>query len=154
MTQYNDPLHPKHLPLYRKGQEIYEITAKIVELIPTDDEAQAIIRPLLIEDAAMLSVKVVSAEAADLYDLRMENAAIIRKAARDLLAHCTGLEMFGFKEAQYLHLIREAVEAYRLLFIEWVKDFDQWNYVVDKWGLFNPPGIDVDTSEDDMDNDI
>jgi hypothetical protein len=28
-----------------------------------------------------------------------------------------------------------------LLFIPWVAGFDKWNYVIDRWGLFNPPGI-------------
>jgi hypothetical protein len=39
--------------------------------------------------SALLTVKVAGAEAAELYDLKMENAAIIRKAARDLLDHST-----------------------------------------------------------------
>jgi len=33
------------------------------------------------------------------------------------------------------------VEEYRLLFIDWVASFDKWNYIIDRWGLFNPPGI-------------
>ena len=141
MPEENKPNNPAHLPLFRKGKEIYELTNKIIELIPEDDEAQGCLKQFMLQDAAMLSVKVAGAEAADVYDLRMENAAIIRKAARDLLAHCSRLELFGFEDSQYLHLIREEVEAYRLLFIKWVKGFDQWNYVEDSWGLFNPPGI-------------
>jgi hypothetical protein len=135
--------------LFRKGKEIYELTNKIIELIPDNDAAQMALKQFMLQDAAMLSVKVAGAEAADLYDMRMENAAIIRKAARDLLTHCSGLELYGFEEPQYLHLIREAVEAYRLLFVEWVQSFDQWNYVIDPWGLFNPPGIDPCTEEGD-----
>jgi hypothetical protein len=38
----------------------------------------------MLSDAMLLTVKVAGAEAGGLYDIRMEAAAIIRKAARDL----------------------------------------------------------------------
>ena len=145
-------LNPEDLPLFKKGQEIFELTHKIAELIPDDSEDILLShKGFMIEDAAQLTVKIAGAEGGDLYDIRMECAAIIRKAARDLLSHCTGLEIFGFKDTQYLYLIREAIEEYRLLFIDWVASFDQWHYITDRWGLFNPPGVgpfDKDPDED------
>lgn len=150
MFEENNDFDPQHLPLFRKGREIFEVTSKVIELIPEEDQVQGYIKSVMLEDAAMLSVKVAGAEASDLYDLRMENATIIRKAARDLVTHCSSLEMFGFQEKQYLLLIKEAIEEYRLLFIEWIKTFDQWNYVTDRWGLFNPPGINADDPDDDV----
>ena len=86
------------------------------------------------EDAANLSVKVSGAESGELYDIKMENAAIIRRSARELIVHTHSLRMYGYKETQYFDLLRQAVEEYRLLFIEWVASFDPWNYVVDSWG--------------------
>ena len=135
---------PQKLPLFQKGKEIYELTHKIADLIEDDNEILAHIKMMMLEDAAMLTVKVIGAEGGDLYDIRMENATIIRKAARDLRTHCTSLEMYGFPAPQYLFLIREALEDYRHLFISWVKSFDPWNYIYDSWGLFNPPGIEED----------
>ncbi|GAB3195258.1 hypothetical protein ABID22_003619 [Pontibacter aydingkolensis] len=135
------PLNPEKLPLYQKGQEIFDITSKIIDLIQDDDPILSHIKGMMLEDAAMLTVKVSGAEAGDLYDIRMESAALIRKAARELGTHCTTLEMFGFPDTQYLVLIREALEVYKLLFREWVQGFDPWNYTLDDWGLFNPPGI-------------
>jgi len=44
------------------------------------------------------------------------------------------------------------VEEYRLLFIDWVSKFDKWDYVIDRWGLFNPPG--VGPFDHDPDDDI
>ena len=137
------------MPLFLKGREIFELTSKIIDLIPDEDEVQGFIKQVMLEDAAMLSVKVAGAEAGDLYDLRMENATLIRKAARDLQTHCSSLEMFGFRETHYLDLIRDEIEAYRLLFINWIKGFDEWNYITDKWGLFNPPGISAEDQEDE-----
>lgn len=142
-------LNSRGLPLYLKGKEILELTAKIVELIPEENEALMHLKALMLEDAALLTVKVSGAEAGDLFDIRMECATLIRKAARELVSHCTTLTMFGFPETQYLHLIREAIEEYRELFICWVHGFDRWNYVKDRWGLFNPPGIHPEGTEDE-----
>ncbi|HZL08348.1 MAG TPA: hypothetical protein VFC65_00005 [Prolixibacteraceae bacterium] len=44
------------------------------------------------------------------------------------------------------------IEEYRLLFIDWVAAFDKWDYIIDRWGLFNPPG--VGPFDHDPDDDI
>ena len=85
------------------------------------------------------------------YDLRMENAAIIRKAARELITDARGLQMHGYKDEEYLDLLWNEVEEFRILFAEWVKSFDQWNYIIDRWGLFNPPGVNYDDQDPDDD---
>ena len=59
--------------------------------------------------------------------------------------------MFGFEEVKYLHIVRNLIEEFRLLFIDWVAAFDKEDYVIDRWGLFNPPGVgpfDKDPDED------
>jgi hypothetical protein len=140
---------PEKLLLYQKGREILAITEKIVSLIEEDDEILSSLKEYMMLDAAQLTVKVAGAEAADLYDLRMENATIIRKAARDLQAHLSSLKMFGYKDIQYFHLLRDAIEDYRVLFVEWVQGFDPWNYTPDRWGLFNPPGIQPQDGDDE-----
>ena len=61
----------------------------------------------------------------------------------------TGLEMYGFRETEYLDLLRNEIEAFRILFAEWVKTFDPFNYIIDRWGLFNPPGVNYNDLEDD-----
>lgn len=91
-------------------------------------------------DAYQIPAKIAGAEGGELYDIRMENAAIIRKAARELVTQTHALEMFGFEEEEYFQLLRQEVEALRVLFVEWVESFDPWNYIIDRWGLFNPPG--------------
>jgi len=129
------------LPIYKKGEEIYQMTRKICDLIPEDNEHLQFIKEQILSDAGVLTAKVAGAEGGDLYDLRMEAAAIIRKAARDLMVSNHSLEMFGFEEVEYFDIVRDLIEEYRLLFIDWVAGFDQWNYIIDRWGLFNPPGI-------------
>ncbi|HLS30505.1 MAG TPA: hypothetical protein VK021_06585 [Flavobacteriaceae bacterium] len=102
-------------------------------------------------DGFLIPAKIAGAYGADLYDLKMENAALIRKAARDILAATSGIRTIGLKDEDYIELLRENIEDFRILFAEWVKTFDPWDYIIDRWGLFNPPGIDYDTPDPDDD---
>jgi hypothetical protein len=140
------------LPIFKKGKEILEVVYKLAELIPKENTMLQEVRGQMIVDAAQLSVKVAGAEAGDLYDIRMECAAVIRKAARDLMVQKHALEMFGFEEADYFQVVRDLLEEYRLLFIDWVAGFDSENYIIDRWGLFNPVG--VGPFDKDPDDDI
>jgi hypothetical protein len=137
----DDIVHPERLPIYMKGKEILDMVIKIGDLIPENDEYLNHVKASMLSDAAQLTVKVAGAEAAELYDLKMENAAIIRKAARDLMVQKHSLDMFGFEYVGYYQMVRDLIEEYRLLFIDWVAGFDKWDYVIDRWGLFNAPGI-------------
>ena len=148
----NDIVRPESLPIYRKGKEIFDIVNNICALIPENDEYLNEIKSWMLSDAAQLTVKVAGAEAAGLYDLKMENAAIIRKAARDLMVQQHSLDAFGFEYVEYYQIVRDLIEEYRLLFIDWVAGFDKWDYIIDRWGLFNPPG--VGPFDKDPDDDI
>lgn len=141
----------KNLPIYKKGEEILTVVLQICELIPEDDTNLQQIKEMMISDASQLTVKVAGAESGGLYDIKMEAAAIIRKAARDLFVSNHSLTMFRFKEVEYFQIVRDLLEEYRLLFIDWVNAFDKWDYIIDRWGLFNPPGVgpfDKDPDED------
>jgi hypothetical protein len=148
----DDIVQPERLPIYRKGEEILDIVIKITDLIPENNEYLNDIKGCMISDAAQLTVKIAGAEAVELYDLKMENAAIIRKAARDLTVQQHSLDMFGFEYVEYYQMVRDLIEEYRLLFIDWVAGFDKWDYIIDRWGLFNPPG--VGPFDKDPDDDI
>ncbi len=144
-------IDPKTLPIYKKGEEIFEVVSQIADLIPDDDEMLQHVKGFMISDAAQLTIKIAGATNAGLYDIKMEAACIIRKAAMDLKIQNHSLEIHGFKEAHYYQLVRDLIEEYRLLFIEWVAGFDTYDYVIDRWGLFNPPGVgpfDKDPDED------
>jgi hypothetical protein len=143
---------PKALALYQKGEEIIDVVMKIIELLPEDNEKLGMIRDIMMQDATTLCVKVAGAVGGDLYDIKMEAAAFIRSAANNLKIQNHALTMFGFDEAHYFTIVRDLIEEYRLLFIEWVQEFDQWNYHIDRWGLFNPPG--VGPFDKDPDDDI
>jgi hypothetical protein len=76
-----------------------------------------------------------------LYDIRMESAAIIRMAANDLMIQNHDLKIFGFEYVEYYSIVRRLIVENRLLFLVWVAGFDRWDYVIDRWGLFNSSGV-------------
>lgn len=151
MFDNENEINFKNLPIYKKGEEIFDVIREICELIPEENEHLQHVKAEMYADASMLTVKIAGAESAGLYDLKMEAATIIRKAAMDLMVKNHALKMFGFEYVEYYQIVRDLIEEYRLLFIEWVAGFDKWDYVIDRWGLFNPPGVgpfDKDPDED------
>ncbi|WP_303315853.1 hypothetical protein Q4Q34_13875 [Flavivirga abyssicola] len=149
------------LPVFQKAMEIQKLVDYIVKSVEkTDIDFEQEIQAEMIEDnldymrknSLIIPAKIAGASGENMrYYIKMENAAIIRKAARDLITDASGIEMHGFKDIEYLDLLRTEIEAFRILFAEWVKTFDQWNYIIDRWGLFNPPGINYDDKDPDDD---
>ncbi|MBN9294429.1 MAG: hypothetical protein J0G96_10665 [Flavobacteriia bacterium] len=129
------------LPIYKKSQEILETLRAITDLFPEDNPALMQLKDQLLGDTMLIQAKLAGAFSVKLYDIKMENATFIRKAARDLIVSYHSLEMFGFEDVGYYKLIREQLEEFRVLFIEWVAGFNPKHYITDNWGLFNPPGI-------------
>ena len=143
-----------NLPIFKKAEEIYKLTEAIIRTVPEENEfLQETVARFMIEDAMMIPVKLSGAIAVELYDLKMENATIIRKCARELYVRAGSLRFEeDFKDNEYVELLRNTIDEFQLLFVEWVAGFDQWNYIIDRWGLFNPPG--VSAHDKDPDDDI
>jgi len=96
-------------PLFQKAEEILNMVHRIIELIPEENEVLKSTGDFMIADALKLPAKIAGAEGADLYDIRMENAAIIRKSAKDIYVSCNHFFTKDFKETEYLHLLRDRI---------------------------------------------
>lgn len=142
------------MPLYQKAEQILQITRGLVEIVPKDNVfLQETTVRFMMENAYLIPAKIAGASGVGLYDLKMENAALIRKAARELYVQAGSLRFEeGCKELDYIKLLRNTIDEFRLLFIDWVASFDPWDYIIDRWGLFNPPG--VSAHDKDPDDDI
>jgi len=141
----------KNLAVFQKAREIFDIIKEIADLVPKDDEILQSLVAQMQGDAMLIQSKIAGAEAGDLYSIRMENACIIRKAAHDLMIIKHSFKSFGFRYSEYFDIVRDRIEEFRILFIDWVESFDKWNYIIDRWGLFNPPGIGPHDSDPDDD---
>ncbi|MNQ01268.1 hypothetical protein D3C85_139270 [compost metagenome] len=141
------------MPIFQKAEQILKLTEGLVHIIPAENEfLQETTVRFMLENAMIIPAKIAGAEAGDLYDLRMENAAIIRKAARELYVQAGSLRYEdGITDTDYIYLLRNTIEEFRFLFIDWVASFDVWNYIRDSWGLFNPPGVNAHDKDPDED---
>lgn len=144
----------EQFPLYQKAEQIFKITQGLVEIVPAENQfLQETTVRFMLEDAMIIPTKIAGAQGVELYDLKMENATIIRKAARDLYVQAGSLRFEeDVQDKDYINLLRDEIDEFRLLFIDWVASFDVWNYIKDDWGLFNPPG--VSAHDKDPDDDI
>jgi hypothetical protein len=106
-------------------------------------------KSMMMEDVMIMNTKLRGAEAGDLYSIRMENAVIIKTHAVSLLTATSGLKMIGLSNNKYLQLLRDEIEEFRKLFVEWINSFDKTNDIPDGWGLFYDPDIDYKNFEDD-----
>ncbi len=97
---------------------------------------------MMMEDVMVINAKLRGAEAVDLYSQRMENAVVIKIHAVSLLTATSGLKMMGLSNNKYLQLLRDEIEVFRKLFVEWVTSFDKTNDIPDDWGLFSTPNKD------------
>ena len=123
----------KKLPVYKKANEIRKIVEAIVKFIdPKKDEAE--FRYMLWEDACIMGAKIAGAEGGDLYFIRMENAVLIKVAARNLLVNTNYLRSENLCPEEYIQLLRNEIDEFRLLFIDWVNTFDRLNGRDDEWG--------------------
>lgn len=147
-------------PIYRKGMEICDLAMRIADALEASIEEQSdeevkIFGPRYVDmlrgSATIIPAKIAGASV-DLYDLKMENAALVRMAARELQTCTSGIHMFMPEEhSDYLMLLRDQIEEFRVIFAEWVKTFDPFEYIIDRWGLFNPPGVNYDDPDPDRD---
>ncbi len=60
----DDIVSPERLPLYRKGQEIYDLVIRITDLMPENNEHLLFVKSCMIDYAVQLMVKIAGAEAA------------------------------------------------------------------------------------------
>lgn len=141
------------MPLYQKAREISYLAHHLAESIDkTDLEEQDDLDREILEDIASDFLKnsfdipslILRAEIVSFYAIKMENAVIIRKTAQELLRDLDEFETLGFQETEYLNILRDEIESFRHLFVQWVKTFDPEVYMIDRWGIFNPPGVDYD----------
>lgn len=125
-----------NLPIVKKAKLIFDITSEIVDSI---DSEQDILRysDFMMEDAMIINAKIAGAEGGDLYNIRMENAVIIKIHAKSLMTYSRALKFDNILDPVYLELLYNELEEFRLLFIDWVNSFDVSNNIPDGWGIFD-----------------
>ncbi|MEB2782319.1 hypothetical protein U3A58_18155 [Algoriphagus sp. C2-6-M1] len=123
----------KH-PLMKKARDIFSLTRALVGSL--DEARKELYGNIMMEDAMMMSTKFAEAEGISDYVLKMEKAVVMKVHAKILNTMTYQLGMEETHAEEHLELLREAIEEYRILFIEWTKGFDPSEKNDDGWGIF------------------
>ena len=125
--------------LYLKWREVFGLVLAFTENLTNESEEnethQHSTQRLIYENAMIIAPKIHSATVVDMYVLQMENAAIIRTNARQLMEQVGFAVLMGFGDEAYKKVIAEAMNEFRELFKNWVATFKKDDFE-DEWGLF------------------
>ena len=118
----------------KKAKDIFALTRALVGSL--DEARRELYGNIMMEDAMVMSAKFAGAESISDYVLKMEKAVIMKVHAKNLNSMTYQLAMEETHAEEHLELLREAIEEYRVLFIEWQKGFDPNEKFDDGWGIF------------------
>lgn|GEM_PF-376952 len=124
----------RKLPIFKKADELYELANIIAESLKDDDKKEHLAGEI-IGNAMLIQVKIAGAEGGGLYSLRMQNAVLIKLAVQDMFNAISFASMVEINEEDYVDLMREKVDEFRLEFRNWIRGFDKSYDIPDNWGI-------------------
>jgi len=125
--------------LYKKAINLLNITQTICDLLP-EEEFEEVTKGLMLHNAMIIPAKIRGAMAVDsVYSIVMENAVIIKVNVCELAAQLWACNEIHGIEQQYIDVLKEEIEVFRALFIQWVNAFNKDSDLPDEWHLFNDP---------------
>jgi len=65
----------------------------------------------------------------------MQNAVLIKLAAHDLRNAVAFAELIDINEEDYVELMRDKIEEFRVVFNEWIRGFDKTYDAPDNWAI-------------------
>jgi len=119
--------------LYNQARAVYKYAALFCESLKGD--MAEITANLIMQNAMVLCPKIVSAEGADIYIVKMENASVIRINCKEMEIQVKAANIFEICATEYHAIVLSEIEKFRLIFIEWVKTFKK-DQLEDEWGLY------------------
>jgi len=122
------------LPVYQKAQELFDLAEVIADALK-DDEMKEHLAAQMLSNAALVQAKIAGAEGGSLYSLRMQNAVLIKLAVQDMFNAVSFASMVEINEEDYVDLVRDKVDEFRLVFNEWIRGFDKTYDIPDNWAI-------------------
>ncbi len=126
--------------LYEHWRDFFGLIIALADNLCGEEENtgshEELIQKMIYENAMIIAPKLISAAHADMFMVQMENAAIIRTNARQLMEQIMFSEMMGFISSDYKKVMEEAMMEFKALFKNWVATFQKDEFE-DDWGLFN-----------------
>jgi hypothetical protein len=121
--------------LYNQWREVFGLVTAFAETLPEEQDATLSTKSLIYENAYIIAPKIMSACGDTLYQIKMENAALIRFNCRQMWEQIAFAVMTGDADEEHRKVIEEGLNRFKELFRQWVSTFKPDEYE-DDWGLF------------------
>jgi len=122
--------------LYNQWREIFQLVQAFLDTLPeTKEEELPDTRHFILQNAYVVAPKIHSAAGDMLYEIKMENAAIIRFNCRQMMEQVGYAAFTGEADMAHKEAIEEAMVEFKRLFRHWVSLFKKDEYE-DEWGLY------------------
>ncbi len=133
------PINQLGKELYRKSIDILNLAQTMCDMLPENDEHADHTRHMIMQNACIIPAKIKGAMVMEYYSLMIENAVIIKVNAVELRTGLWSCSTMHDIEQKYVDVIRDEIENFRKIFINWIGAFDKTNDLPDEWHLFNDP---------------
>lgn len=120
--------------LYNQWRKVFGLATAFAEALPGEEEANSP-KDMIYQNVYMIAPKIMSAAGDTLYQVKMENAALIRFNCRQLWEQVAFAVLTGTADAAYQQVIEESLSKFKALFRRWVATFKP-DDCEDDWGLF------------------
>lgn len=124
----------RKLPVFRKSEELVELAEAIASSLKESVKTEFLAAEIM-TNAYIIQAKIAGAEGGSLYSLRMQNAVLIKLAAQDMFNAVSTASMVKIGEEDYVDLMRDKVEEFRLVFVDWIRGFDKSYDIPDNWAI-------------------
>jgi hypothetical protein len=124
----------RKLAVFRKSEELVELAEAIAGSLKESIKTEFLAAEIM-TNAYIIQAKIAGAEGGSLYSLRMQNAVLIKLAAQDMFNAVSAASMVKIGEEDYVDLMRDKVEEFRLVFVDWIRGFDKSYDIPDNWAI-------------------
>ncbi len=120
---------------YNHWRELFPLVMAFAESLPEKEDEHLSTQQLIYENLFMVAPKIMSAAGDTLYQIKMENAAIIRYNCRQMWEQIAFAVLTRKADKSYKLAIEDALDKFKSSFRNWVSTFKK-DEAEDEWGLF------------------
>lgn len=121
--------------LYNQWREVYQLVEAFAENLPAAGDDPHPARVLIYQNAGIIAPKIIGASGDTLYQIKMENAALIRFNCRQLWEQVAYTVLTGAADPVHKQVIEAELDRFKACFRRWVSKFQKDDFT-DEWGLF------------------
>lgn len=121
--------------MYNQWRELFGLIMAFAETLPEEEDETLSTKSLIFQNAYIVAPKIMSACGNTLYQIKMENAALIRFNCRQMWEQIAFAALLGNADNEHKKVIEDGLNKFKELFRQWAATFKPDGYE-DDWGLF------------------